>query len=154
MVAIPESARKVIESGRLAHSVTINRDGSPQVTIVWVGTDGDELVTAHFNLYQKLRNVQRDNRVVLNVTHSLQHLALSIETDEANAQGLTQYLVVHGRARITEGGAAELLQKLAHTYIGPDVKFPPGDNHPAGYVMHITPERFTGVGPWVEAPKG
>lgn len=143
MVAIPNSARRVIESGRLAHMVTINKDGSPQVTIVWVGTDGDELVTAHFNLYQKLRNVQRDNRVVL-----------SIETDESNAQGLTQYLVVHGRARITEGGAAELLQKLAHTYIGPDVKFPPGDNHPAGYVMHITPERFTGVGPWVEAPKG
>jgi PPOX class probable F420-dependent enzyme len=137
MVAIPEAARKVIESGRLAHLVTINKDGSPQVTIVWVGTDGDELVTAHFGNYQKLRNVRRDDRVVL-----------SIETDESNAQGLTQYLVVHGRARIAEGGAAELLQKLAHTYIGPDVKFPPGDNHPPGYVMHITPERFTGVGPW------
>ena len=139
MVAIPESARKVVESGRLAHIVTLNKDGSPQVTIVWVGTDGDELVTAHFNLYQKLRNVQRDNRVVL-----------SIETDESNAQGLTQYLVVNGRARITEGGAAELLQQLAYKYIGPGVKFPPGDNHPAGYVMHITPERFTGIGPWAE----
>jgi PPOX class probable F420-dependent enzyme len=102
MVAIPESARKVIESGRLAHIVTLNKDGSPQVTIVWVGTDGDELVTAHFNLYQKLRNVQRDDRVVL-----------SIETDESNPQGLTQYLVVHGRARITEGGAGGVLQQHA-----------------------------------------
>ena len=140
MVAIPESARKVIESGRLAHLVTTNKDGSPQVTIVWVGTDGDELVTAHFGDYQKLRNVRRDNR-----------LALSIETDETNAAGLTQYLVVYGHARITEGGAAELLQQLAYKYIGPGVKFPPGDNHPAGYIMHITPERFSGIGPWAAA---
>jgi len=58
--------------------------------------------------------------------------------------------VVHGRARVTEGGAAELLQQLAYKYIGPGVKFPPGDNHPPGYIMHITPERFTGVGPWSE----
>ena len=137
MVAIPDSARAVIDSGRLAHLVTINKDGSPQVTIVWVSTDGDELVTAHLGNHQKLRNVRRDNRVVL-----------SIETDETNAAGLTQYVVVHGRARITEGGAADLLQRLAYTYIGPGVKFPPGDSHPAGYVMHITPERFTGVGPW------
>jgi PPOX class probable F420-dependent enzyme len=137
MVTIPDSARKVIESGRLAHLVTTNKDGSPQVTIVWVGTDGDELVTAHFGDYQKLRNVRRDNR-----------LALSIETDESNAAGLTQYLVVYGRACITEGGAAELLQQLAYKYIGPGVKFPPGDNHPPGYVMHITPERFSGIGPW------
>ena len=137
MVAIPESARKVIESGRLAHLVTINKDGSPQVTIVWIGTDGDELVTAHFGNYQKLRNVRRDDRVVL-----------SIETDESNAQGLTQYLVVHGRARITEGGAPELLQELAQTYIGPGTTFPPMPDPPPGRVTHITPERFGGVGPW------
>ena len=143
MVAIPNSARELIDSGRLAHLVTTNKDGSPQVTIVWTGTDGDELVTAHFGNYQKLRNVRRDDRV-----------ALSIETDQTNAAGLTQYLVVYGRARISEGGAAELLQQLAYKYIGPGVKFPPGDNHPPGYVMHITPERFSGVGPWAQAGTG
>lgn len=139
-MAIPETTRKVIDSGRLAHFVTLNRDGSPQVSCVWAGTDGDEIVMAHFGEYQKVKNVRRDPRV-----------SISFETESVNAQGLNEYLVVHGTARIEEGGAAELLQKLAYLYIGPDVgKFPPGDAQmPAGYITRITPQRYSGVGPWV-----
>lgn len=129
----------VLESGRLAHLVTLNRDGSPQVSCVWVGIDGDELVTAHLREQQKLRNVRRDPRV-----------SLSIETDELQPPGLVRYLVVHGRARITEGGAPELLQELAYRYLGPGVKFPPMDDPPPGFVLRITPERFGGVGPWAQ----
>jgi PPOX class probable F420-dependent enzyme len=141
MPSIPESARSVIQSGHLAHLVTLNPDGSPQVTCVWIGIDGDELVTAHLGAYRKVANVRRDPRV-----------ALSIETDRTNPQGLTEYLVVYGRARVVEGGAPQLLQRLAEVYIGPGVKFPPMDSPPPGYVLHITPERFAGVGPW--APTG
>jgi len=56
--------------------------------------------------------------------------------------------VIHGRARITEGGAADLLQRLAYVYIGPDVHFPPMPEPPAGFVMHIQVDRIGGVGPW------
>jgi hypothetical protein len=35
---VPPEARGLIESGRLAHLVTLNRDGSPQVSCVWVGS--------------------------------------------------------------------------------------------------------------------
>jgi PPOX class probable F420-dependent enzyme len=140
MVSIPESARAVITSGRLAHVVTMNPDGSPQVTIVWVDADGDEIVMAHLLEHQKVKNVRRNPRV-----------ALSIETDRTNAGGLTEYLVVYGDARIQEGGAPELLQQLAYRYIGPDVKFPPMENPPPGYVLRITPRRFAGVGPWAES---
>jgi PPOX class probable F420-dependent enzyme len=141
-VAIPETARKVIDSGRLVHFVTINRDGSPQVSCVWAGTDGDDIVMAHFGEYQKVKNVRREPRV-----------SLSIETENVNAEGLNEYLVVHGTAKVEEGGAAELLQKLAYVYIGPDVgKFPPGDAPmPAGYITRITPQRYSGVGPWTGA---
>ena len=62
--------------------------------------------------------------------------------------GLREYLVVNGTARITEGGGPELLQHLAHTYLGPDVKFPPMPDPPPGVVVRIAPERFRGVGPW------
>jgi len=62
-------------------------------------------------------------------------VALSIETDKRNAMGLTEYLVIYGTARITDGGAAELLQKLAHTYLGPGVRFPPR-GQPAARVHH------------------
>jgi PPOX class probable F420-dependent enzyme len=135
---LPESARAVVESGELAHLVTRNPDGSPQISCVWVGIEGGEIVSGHLRAsFQKLRNVRRDPRV-----------ALSIEGTEIQPPGLKQYLVVHGRARITEGGAPELLQELARRYLGPDVKFPPMDDPPPGFVLRITPERLGGVGPW------
>ena len=135
---LPESARAVLESNALAHLVTLGSDGAPQVTIVWVGLDGDEIVSGHLMQQQKVRNIRKDGRVVL-----------SLETPKINEMGLQEYLVVYGTARITEGGAPELLQRLAHTYLGPEVKFPPFDNPPGGFVTRITVDRVAGVGPWV-----
>jgi PPOX class probable F420-dependent enzyme len=138
VATLPESARALVESDALAHLVTLNKDGSPQVTCIWVGLDGDDIVAGHlFRTQQKLRNIERDSRV-----------ALSIEGKESNEMGLRHYLVVHGRARITEGGAPELLQRLAHVYLGPDVKFPPMPDPPPGVVTRIAVERIGGVGPW------
>ena len=135
---LPQSVRELIESGSLAHLVTLNPDGSPQVTCVWVGLEQDEIVSGHLNVDQaKLRNIARDPRV-----------ALSIEGNEIQPPGLKQYLVVHGRARVVDGGAPELLQRLAHVYLGPDVIFPPMADPPGGLVMRITAERIGGVGPW------
>ncbi len=137
MARLPDSACALLESPALAHLVTLEPDGRPQVSCVWVGLDGDEIVTAHLPEHRKLRNMRRDPRV-----------ALSVESDTHNAIGLTEYLVVHGWARITEGGAAALLQQLAHVYLGPDVEFPTMDNPPPGYITHIAVERLGGVGPW------
>jgi len=137
MTSLPDSARAVLESAGLAHLVTLNPDGSPQVTVVWVGLDGDEIVAAHLPEHRKIRNIRNDSRV-----------ALSIETSNRNNIGLTEYLVIYGTARVTEGGAPELLQELAHTYLGPDVRFPPMDNPPPGYITHIAVDRVAGVGPW------
>lgn len=137
MTSLPDSARAVLESAALAHLVTLNPDGSPQVSVVWVGLDGDEIVAGHLPEHRKVRNIRNDSRV-----------ALSIETSTHNAMGLTEYLVINGTARITEGGAAGLLQRLARIYLGPDVRFPPVDNPPPGYITHITVDRISGVGPW------
>ena len=134
---IPDAARELLEGDGLAHLVTIEPDGRPQVSCVWVGLEGGEIVFASIGDRRKLDNIRRDPRV-----------ALSIEGTGFNAIGLREYLVVHGRARIEEGGAPELLQRLAHTYLGPDVKFPPMDNPPPGVVVRITAERLGGVGPW------
>ncbi len=141
MIPIPPAVRDVLQSDGLAHLVTINRDGSPQVSCIWVGLDGDEIVSGHLRPQQKLRNVARDPRV-----------SLSIETPVVNDFGLKEYLVVHGRARIEEGGGPQLLQRLAYTYLGPDVTFPKFPNPPPGWVLRTTPERFGGIGPWAEGP--
>jgi PPOX class probable F420-dependent enzyme len=132
-----DEARAALASGQLAHLVTLSPDGSPQVTVVWVGLEGGEIVSGHLGRRQKLTNVRRDPRVVL-----------SLVTGGRDPSGLDEYLVVHGTARITEGGAPELLQRLAEVYIGPGVRFPPMEDPPPGYVLHIAPRRVGGVGPW------
>lgn len=121
MAVLSDAARAALSGGHLAHLVTLNADGSPQVTIVWIGLEGDEIVSGHLGDRQKLRNVRRDPRV-----------ALSLVTGGRNPSGLDEYLVVHGTARITEGGAPELLQRLAEVYIGPGVKFPPIEDRRPG----------------------
>ena len=127
-----------VDAGIHGHLVTLNADGSPQVTLIWVGRDGDQLLVAHLGTGQKMRNIQRDPRV-----------ALSIEMPGTNAVGLDNYAVIHGSATITQGGAPELLQRLAPLFLGEGVKFPPMDDPPPGSIIRITVERVTGTGPWV-----
>jgi PPOX class probable F420-dependent enzyme len=130
------AARALLESSAIAQFITINVDGSPQVSGVWIGLDGDELVIGSLPRRVKVRNVERDPRV-----------ALVVQSPTKSARGLDEYLVVHGTARITEGGAPELLQRLARVYLGPDVVFPaPGS--PDGYIFHITPVKVLGEGNW------
>jgi hypothetical protein len=109
------------------------------VTCVWVEMDGDEIVCGHVPHLRKIENIKRDPRV-----------ALSMEGAGIGDHGLKDYLVVYGTARVTEGGAPELLQELAHTYLGPDVEFPPMPNPPPGYITHITVDRIAGAGPWAQ----
>jgi PPOX class probable F420-dependent enzyme len=137
MADLHPEARQIIESDALAHMVTLNPDGTPQVTCVWVGLDDGEIVSAHLGRYQKVKDIERDPRV-----------AISIEGEGLSERGLRRYLVVRGTARIQEGGAPELLQRLAHTYIGPDAKYPPMDDPPPGFVIRLTPEKVGGEGPW------
>src|SRR5215470_15802195 len=135
---IPQSVRELLPRAPLAHLTTLNSDGSPQVTVVWIGIENEEFVIGHMAAHKKVRNVQRDSRV-----------ALSLLGDKINANGLREYVVIYGNARVTEGGAVDLLQRLARIYLGPNVDFPPAAmrNIP-GYITRITPTRFAGVGPW------
>jgi len=140
-MTISDEIRRLIDSGPFAHLTTLNADGSPQVSVVWVGIMDDEFVCGHMGAWQKVKNIRRDPRV-----------ALSLLGQGTNAMGLHRYLVVYGEARVTEGGAAALLQRLAHIYLGPNVEFPPAPMRSRpGYITHITPHRFAGIGPWSAA---
>ena len=143
MPRLNAAARELIMSGALAHLVTVNRDGSPQVSVIWVGLDGEELVSGHLDPGQlKIRNMGRDPRV-----------ALSFEAPSANAVGLRENLILHARVRLTEGGAPALLSRLAQTYIGPGTEFPPFPDPPPGVVAHFTITKISGMGDWA-APDG
>jgi len=137
MVVLPESARAVVESGRLAHMVTLNADGSPQVSCVWIAMDGDELVMMHTAEHVKVRNLRRDPRVVV-----------SIESEERSEPGphpsFQFYLVIYGTATIIEGIAPDLAPLICSAY-----GCEPPANVPPGFVTRISVDRVGGVGPWV-----
>ena len=76
---IPDSAKQVLAGDALAHIVTLNADGSPHVTVAWVGLDDDEVVFATLPDQRKLRNLRRVPRV-----------AVSLETKNVNQWGLTE----------------------------------------------------------------
>ena len=136
---VPERVRALIDAGPLAHLVTLNADGSPQVTVVWIGLEGNEIVSGHLYEHRKVRNIRRDPTV-----------ALSLEAPGTNEIGMQNYAVLYGRAEITEGGAPELLQRLAQVYVGPGTTFPPMPDPPPGFVTRISVDRVTGHGPWVD----
>lgn len=136
-----DAARDLIGKGADATLVTLNPDGSPQVTLVWVALqstpDGDELVTAHLAAHKKVRNVRNDPRV-----------AVTIVSPDGPGHAMRPYLAINGTARIVEGGAPELLKDLAQTLLAdPGVKFPP-DGAPPGFLTRIRIDKVGGVGPW------
>lgn len=135
-----DAARALIGAGADATLVTINPDGSPQVSVVWVALqstpDGDELVAAHLSgNYKKLRNIRRDP-----------HVALTVLAPSQPGQQ-REYLAITGSARVVEGGAPELLSQLAVALLGSDEHFPP-PNSPEGYLTRIRVESVGGHGPW------
>lgn len=137
MGVIPPAVRELLGTGPLVHVVTLDPDGTPHVTLAWAGFDGDDIVMAtFFNLSQrKLANVRRDPRVVL-----------SFHAREYTGQGLWPYAVIQGRVdRITEGGALEVMDRLAAAYLGPGQRYPLREA-PEGVVLHVTVERVYGQG--------
>jgi PPOX class probable F420-dependent enzyme len=134
-----DAARELIGNGADATLVTLNPDGSPQVSVVWVALrstpDGDELVTAHLAEHKKVRNVRRDPRVAVTIVST---------QDPGKAQ--RPYLAIEGTASIEDGGAPELLKTLAQTLSDPNV-FPPA-GAPPGFVTHIRVDKIGGTGPW------
>ena len=59
-MTLPDAAKELIRSGALGHLVTINPDGAPQVTCVWVAVEGEDLLTAHLNpAYESSRTCRR-----------------------------------------------------------------------------------------------
>jgi PPOX class probable F420-dependent enzyme len=142
MAELNDAARALLTSGKLAHCATVNADGSPQMSVIWVGLakddEGrDEIVSAHMGAWQKVKNLQRNPK-----------LALSLEGDTREANGMQHSLLIHGTARVTEGGAAQLLYELGKVYVGPDAEFRPSDDPTAGYIVHVTVDKIGGFGPW------
>jgi PPOX class probable F420-dependent enzyme len=136
MSSLPPELRDLVESGPMAHLSTINADGSPQVSVIWVGLDGDDLVSGHMSRYAKLRNIERDPRVVL-----------SFDAPRAPGVFMNPYAVLRAHATVEHRDDTwDLLNRLTKVYVTPDTEFPAPRG--PGYTVRYSVERIGGVGPW------
>ncbi len=136
MTALPPELRELIETGPLAHLATINADGTPQVSVIWIGLDGDDVVSGHLNWYAKLRNIDRDPRVVL-----------SFDAPRKPGVVMNPYAVLTARAAIEPSDQTwDLLNRLAKVYMAPDAEFPAPRG--PGWIIRYQVTRVGGVGPW------
>jgi PPOX class probable F420-dependent enzyme len=130
-ITLTEKHKKLITDKNFGHIATLNQDGSPQVTPVWIELDGNHLVVNSEQKRKKVRNLKRDPRV-----------SVSIQ----NAENPYQYIEIRGRAvEITDKGGFEGIDRLSAKYTGQE-KYPgnaPGD---VRIVIRIEPEHISGMG--------
>ncbi len=143
MIVLPAPAQALLGSDAVAHVWTSNPNGSPQVSVVWVLVQDDEIVFGADRNSQKVRNIGRNPRVVL-----------SVEDDERNARGYQRHLVLHGQARVLPGPDPDLMDRLARKYLGLGRHPLALRDAPSSAVVRVTVERIAGLGPWVEESAG
>jgi PPOX class probable F420-dependent enzyme len=142
MSALSPELRELIASGPMAHLSTINPDGSPQVTVIWIGIDGDDLVSTHMRDNVKLRNIRRDPRV-----------ALSFDLPREPGVWISPYAVVYARATVEPSSRIwELMTKHAKVYVSPDAEVPVPERSEPGFIVRYSITRIGGIGPWETRP--
>jgi PPOX class probable F420-dependent enzyme len=131
VASLNESVRKLLDDPNPAVLGTVNPDGSPQTSVVWVGRDGDDLLISTAAGRRKERNMRRDPRVSLTVY------------DRNDPQ---QYAEIRGVATVAEDVGRQLAVQLEEQYEGPGagdeyLQLPP---EVVRVVVRITPQRILG----------
>ncbi|WP_020522660.1 PPOX class F420-dependent oxidoreductase [Catelliglobosispora koreensis] len=131
MTALSDSARKLIDETSIAILATLNPDGSPQGSVVWVGRRGDDVVISSQAGRRKERNLRRDPRASLTIV---------------DAADPSRYLEVRGTATVSVDVGRQLAVELAEKYEGEGagdeyLALPPEDLR---VTITLTPNRILG----------
>jgi PPOX class probable F420-dependent enzyme len=139
MTALHEELRDLIESGPLTYVSTTNADGSPHATAIWIGLEDDTIISTHMRFNAKLRNMQRDPRVVL-----------VFAPPQQPGDWMSPHVVIHATATIGPlGPTGPLVTRLAKAYVGPEAEYP--DETQTGHIVRYAIDRIGGIGPWAES---
>jgi PPOX class probable F420-dependent enzyme len=127
-VDLPAGLLDLLDRPSPCFVATLMPDGAPQMTQTWVDTDGRHVLINTVAGFQKVRNMERDDRVALNV---------------ADPDDVSRYYAVRGRVlSITPDGAAEHIERLAQKYLGgPYPWF--GGRDQQRLLVTIAPEKVT-----------
>jgi PPOX class probable F420-dependent enzyme len=130
-VPLSDSARKLVDEPNLAVLATLNPDGGPQSSVVWVGLDGDDVLISTQAGRRKEKNLRRDPRATLTVI------------DRHDGE---RYVEIRGHARVAEDVDRALAVRLGEKYMGPGGgeeyrQLPP---EAVRVVIRLTPDRVLG----------
>jgi PPOX class probable F420-dependent enzyme len=130
-IPLPQSVKKLLQDKAYGHVVTYNDKGTAQLTMVWMDVDGDDVLFNTSEGRRKSQNLRRDPRTIVSVQ------------DRNDPQA---HAVFYGKARVTDAGADEHIDKLAKRFLGAD-KYPfrqPGEKR---LIVRISVDRIGGFGP-------
>ncbi|HXK34198.1 MAG TPA: PPOX class F420-dependent oxidoreductase [Dehalococcoidia bacterium] len=126
MAKLTEAQAAILKAPVFAYIATINPDGSPQTSPVWIDYDGTHVIVNSEIKRAKVRNVQRDPRVSISVQ---------------NPDNPYSYIEIRGRVvDMTEEGAFEDIDRLAKKYLGQD-KYPYNKPDDRRVILKIEPTR-------------
>jgi PPOX class probable F420-dependent enzyme len=130
-VKLTDAQRKLLDAKNFAHLATVDGNGAPQVTPVWIEYDGTHVLFNTEEKRAKVKHMKANPRVALSV---------------ANAENPYQYIEIRGSVvETTTDGADEMIDRLAKKYLGKD-KYPfnkPGD---VRLIVKVLPEKVLGMG--------
>jgi PPOX class probable F420-dependent enzyme len=124
---LSDSALKLVDGKNYAVLATVNPDGSPQTSVVWVGRDGSDLLFSTIEGRVKHRNMVRDPRVSVSIIDS---------------QDPENYVEFRGRVSMTPDVGRQVDTQLSWKYDGKD----PGEDRPGAVrvVVRMVIEKATG----------
>ncbi|TMR89889.1 PPOX class F420-dependent oxidoreductase [Nonomuraea basaltis] len=125
MVNLPEEARKLLDAPNYATVTSLNPDGGPQSTVVWVRTDGDDVLFSTAKGRRKPRNFDRDPRASL----------LVIDPEDPY-----RYVEVRGRVTVIPDPEGALIEELSQKYRGLPWEDKPGVER---LIVRIRPDKVT-----------
>jgi PPOX class probable F420-dependent enzyme len=126
-ISLSAATLRLLDGRNFAVLATVNADGSPQTSAMWVGRDGNDLLFSTIEGRLKHRNMLRDPRVSVTVHDS---------ADPYN------YVELRGRAAMTPDPGRELDKQLSWRYDGKD----PGEDPPGArrVVVRVVVDKATG----------
>jgi PPOX class probable F420-dependent enzyme len=126
MSALSDDAKAMLDAPEFATIATLNPDGQPQLSVVWIERDGDEVLVSTIKGRQKHRNIERDPKVTVLVY------------PKANPYSYTE---IRGTATMTEEGGRELIDRLCLAYTGNERYPGDDDTDNVRVVVRITPTK-------------
>jgi PPOX class probable F420-dependent enzyme len=128
---LSDELKQLLDTPVFVHIATIQPDGSPQVSPVWVKRDGEELLVSTTVRRRKTRNLQRDPRVTVVVQP---------------ADAPYKYAEIRGTATLTTEGGQELINDLSLKYTGkPYAEFNPhSERDSERVVVRVSPRKVVG----------